>query len=220
MWHFLYCTANEILRLGGANGWAVFAGSVVPACSVKPKKTEMKQSWMISLAVGIFLLSCQSEAPQTESADPMNELRSLPENIAAIENTVSAIDVVLDTLQERGPITVTRGDVNWEVYAYYQDQDPALVRALFSGGEQLYYFFDRRIIRLQEFANLDNGQVEERIFSYNENEVVEAKSRKADSRDQLGSEAFSNYRSPYGKMDFRLDVNQVNGSATSFIYGQ
>jgi len=180
----------------------------------------MKYSMLIGTALALWLTGCQSEAQPTEDGSSVNTYRPLPETMNSIESTVSEIKSSVDTLQERGPITVVRGDENWEVYAYYQGQNPAMVRALYTGGEQIYYFYDRRIVRLHEYANVDGGQIQERIFSYNENDLVEAKSRKANSRAALSEKAFQNYRSPYGDADFRLDVNQVNGSATSFIYGQ
>jgi hypothetical protein len=180
----------------------------------------MKHALLMSAVLALLALGCQSEPRPNQDEEPESTLRSLPETMNAIESTVADIESSIDTLQERGPITVTRGDENWEVYAYYQGQDPALVRALYSGGEQLYYFFDRRIVRLHEYANTESGKIQERIFSYNENELVEAKSRNAESRAALEEKAFKTYKSPYGDADFRLDVNQVNGSATSFIYGQ
>jgi len=180
----------------------------------------MKHTLLMSAVLALLALGCRSETQPGEVEEPGNTLSPLPETMNSIELTVADIESSIDTLQERGPITVTRGDENWEVYAYYQGQDPALVRALYAGGEQLYFFFDRRIIRLHEYANTESGMIQERIFSYNENELVEAKSRNAESRTALSEKAFKTYKSPYGDADFRLDVNQVNGSATSFIYGQ
>lgn len=174
----------------------------------------------MSAALALLVLGCQSESQPNEGEEPIDTLRPLPETMTAIESTVADIESSIDTLQERGPITITRGDENWEVYAYYQGQDPAMIRALYSGGEQLYYFFDRRIVRLHEYANIEGGMIQERIFSYNEHELVEAKSRSAESKAALSEKAFKAYKSPYGDADFRLDVSQVNGSATSFIYGQ
>lgn len=180
----------------------------------------MKHALLIGMAVALLVSGCQSDSEPTEGEDTINTLRPLPETMNAIEATVADIEAGIDTLQERGPITVTRGDENWEVYAYYQGQDPAMIRALYTGGEQIYYFYDRRIVRLHEYANVEGGQIQERVFSYNENDLVEAKSRRAESRRALSEKAFKSYKSPYGEADFRLDVNQVNGSATSFIYGQ
>lgn len=177
----------------------------------------MKNTCMLILLMVSLLVGCQPNAnPQQENTKGTG----LPESLPDIEDKVAGIQASRDTLQERGPITVTRGDENWEVYAYYEDQNPRMLRALYGKGEQNYYFVDRRIVRLHEFANLDNGQVQERVFSYNENQLVEAKSRTAPSRDQLAQQEFRPYESPYGEMDFRLDVNQVNGSATGFIYGE
>jgi len=180
----------------------------------------MKHALLISATLALLALGCQSENQPNEGEETVTSMRPLPEKMNAIESTVADIESGIDTLQERGPITVTRGDENWEVYAFYQGQDPCMVRALYPGGEQIYYFFDRRIVRLHEYANLEGGQIQERVFSYNEHELVEAKSRSANSRAALEEKPFKSYKSPYGEADFRLDVNQVNGSATSFIYGQ
>ena len=180
----------------------------------------MKHSLIITLAMMVLICSCQTNEKQNETPDRLYELKDLPESLAGIEEIVMDIEAKQDDLEERGPISITRGDDNWEIYAYYIDQSPALLRAIYSGGEQVYFFFDRRIVRLHEFANLENGNIEERVFSYTENDIVEAKARVAESRGALQDIPFSAYKSSYGDADFRLHVNQVNGSATSFIYGQ
>lgn len=172
------------------------------------------------LVLTAMVLACQPNEQEKRDEQEDSQELVLPTSTGEIDSIVAEIRNGQDTMQERGPLSVDRGDETWEVYAYYAGQEPKVLRALYSGGEQVYYFIDRRVVQLQEFANLKNGDVEERVFSYNEEDLVGAKARRAASRLGLEQKEFGRYRSPYGKNDFRTDVNQVNGSAMSFIYGQ
>lgn len=172
------------------------------------------------LVLSALFFACQPEKTADGEEKETTEASTFPASKNEIEGIVTNIRNGLDTMQERGPLTINRGDETWEIYAYYVNQDPKMLRALYSGGEQVYYFVDRRVVQLQEFANIEGGMVEERVFSYNEDVVVDAKARSAGSRSTLQEEEFEPYKSPYGKEDFRLDVNQVNGSAMGFIYGE
>lgn len=180
----------------------------------------MKKITLCLLVLSGMILACQPDQSSTGNDENANEDSTFPASKNEIEAIVTGIQNSLDTMQERGPLTVNRGDDTWEIYAYYINQDPQMLRAISNEGEQVYYFSDRRVVQLQEFANVDDGFVEERVFLYNEDEVVDTKVRRAASRLGLQEKEFKRYRSPYGDEDFRLDVNQVNGLAIGFIYGQ
>lgn len=167
-----------------------------------------------------MVLACQPDQSGDGENENTGEESSFPASSNEISDIVTGIRNGVDTMAERGPLTVNRGDEIWEVYAFYDNQDPKMLRAISQGDEQVYYFVDRRVVQLQEFTNVEDGFVEERVFLYSDDEVVDAKVRRAASRLGLEEKRFSRYKSPYGDEDFRLNVNQVNGSATGFIYGQ
>ncbi len=176
------------------------------------------------LLMGSFVFSCQNDgspATDTDSSGTEREMEVLGyENVKQIEQAVEEIEAELDSLEPRGPINVSRGDVMHEVTAFYDKGEPVIIESKISNGSSWRYFLrNRRVIQLVERVPSE-GEIVEHRFWYTIGEVLKAETRQADTEAALEEVKAKKYQSPEEALDFRLKVEEVNESAIKFLYGQ
>ena len=127
-----------------------------------------------------LIVACNNDAPEEAEANPTVVPQiELPTSEAAIFEIVNNVELVKDTLQQRGPIPVVRDSINIEVIGYYQANDPVLVHAKYPEKEEWYFLLSRKVIMLKELISNDQGEVTENQFFYNNTEVLAKQTRKA-----------------------------------------
>ncbi len=187
------------------------------------------------LLMALTLLTCQSDdAPGKE----VNEEAKAANPDLGVEGIVSAekresglysvreinafldsIKMNYDSLLHKGPLTITRGDNNMEVTVSFVGYDPRIIHVQDDGMEHRYYLKGKKVVALQELLFQEN-LVRENLFHYSDEELLSAQTRTAITQEELTNATFAPYQSPYGDLDFRLKVTEVNISATKFIYGE
>lgn len=174
---------------------------------------------LVSLSLGAFS-ACKSDNTNNQASQEsgIETPDAGPEVIADIDRRVADIGAGMDTLEVKGPITVTRGADNYEATAYFLNSEPLIIHSQFGGVNQWYYLYNRRVIMLRELLGEGKGVVENKFY-YSTDAVLLAETRKADAEPALLDARARKYR-PTGDDDYRMDVGAANSSGIGFLYGQ
>jgi len=171
------------------------------------------QLYLTLLLVGVLVQACQSDISGSDQET------ALPESTRQIERIVASIREVQDTLTQRGPLSVARGDLNYEVRSMSRKQEPLIIRAESPRRVETYYLQNRQVIHYNELLIPGgNGPLTENEYFYSQDTLLSARTRSAAGQQALQEASFEKLNLN-SKAELR-SVEVVNTQAISFLYGQ
>ncbi len=170
------------------------------------------------LILGIVsMVSCVQEGQQ---AGFDQSGLNIPRNQSDIFEFITNVEEAKDTMQQRGPITVSRGGDSIEVTGYMHGSQPIMVYARYPDKQEWYYLKESKLVFLKEMISASTGSstIVENHFFYNDSTLLGNRTRNAPSLDSLMKISFSAISEQAG--DYRFDPKKANESAINFIYGR
>lgn len=143
------------------------------------------------------------------------DITSIDQNTLALINNIEANK---DTMEERGPIMVTRDGEEVAVTGYFHGDDAMLIHIRHSDRDAWNYMQGLNVVLLKEFAPTKNGgAIIERQFYYNDSNLLGQRMRKAASLEELPDSPFQSLS--IKSKDGRYDPVYVTSSAVGYMYG-
>lgn len=172
--------------------------------------------WYFLLFLAVFSNACKNEA---SVKDFDNTALSIPKSETATLQYIADVEAFKDTMQQRGPLTVVRDNINVEVTGYFNGDDAMLILAQLPQTQLWHYLQGNKVVLLKEIKSDTSGTASytENQFFYNATQLLGQRTRVAPSLDSLS-------RSPFSAMtidstDMRANPQMVTGAALGYMYG-
>ncbi len=173
--------------------------------------------------VALLMMGCQGTTDPDEAAiDQMMEDKQdkLPV-YSNIRNYVNNINAELQTLESKGPLSVSRGGETYEVRVSYKDGEPVLIYTQTPmGGQQAWYYLEnRQLVMLKETGRRGPKYYESQFF-YQKDTLLAAIHREAGESRDLPNKSFKEYEPSGQGNDFRTMPGDAYASAMEFLMGR
>lgn len=166
---------------------------------------------LLILLASIIFTACQKD--QTGGFDKTG--LDIPRRDRAILGFIADVEAFRDTMEQRGPLSVTKEDEVVEVTGYFHGDDPMLIHTAHSNKTVWYYLQDNSVVLLKEITG--SGTFREEQFFYNETDLLGQRMRSAPSLDSLENSTFA--AMTIDSTDTRANPSAVTGRAMSYMYG-
>ncbi len=176
---------------------------------------------LFAIALSIAFYACEGSKNPEEVVQGQVENEAQAAVYSSINAYADSLESLRDSLQKKGPLTVTRGDTTLEVTVRYINNEPVLINAQAADGSYVaqYFLKDRQLLSLRETGR-NGSMVYAREFYYENDRPIATLEKKAASFDQLPDEVYRTYKPEKPESDFRTLPVEAYKSAMNFIMGR